>query len=52
MLRLHPTVISACQAQRANGERARQIVEKMRSLCSDMNTDSIRLDDELEISFG
>jgi poly-gamma-glutamate capsule biosynthesis protein CapA/YwtB (metallophosphatase superfamily) len=52
LLRLHPTVISACQAQRAKGERARQIVEKMRRLCSDMNTDALTLDDELEISFG
>ncbi len=50
-LELHPTVISNCQAQRAKGERARAIVEKMRKLCGDMNTETIPRDDGLEISF-
>lgn len=52
LLRLYPTVISNCKAEQAKGERAPRIVEKMRKLCGDMNTEAIPRQDRLDISFG
>ena len=51
-VRLHPTIISDCQAQRASGERAHQIVARMKKLCDDMKTYTYDRDDGLEIPVG
>jgi len=52
LLRLHPTIISDCQAQCAPGERAHNIATKMKKLCTDMKTYPHERIDGLEIPIG
>jgi poly-gamma-glutamate capsule biosynthesis protein CapA/YwtB (metallophosphatase superfamily) len=52
LLTLRPTIICDCQAQRAAGGRAREIVAKMKKLCAEMQTRTRERDDHLEIPIG
>jgi poly-gamma-glutamate synthesis protein (capsule biosynthesis protein) len=52
LLRLHPTVISNCQANLAPGARAHDIVRKMKELCENFNTDARQFDHRIEIQLA
>lgn len=52
-LHLYPTLIDACQAHRARGDRARDIAMKMRALCAALGVEAQwQADDRLEIVLG